>query len=246
MTNSADTLIINSVDHRYIFPAVLIALFGILLLYNVYALIAQKKKIAKLSAAEAMILEGHKKLVDNREELFVENRGALDANFMYDELSQIDEDIRLADPERVAREERKAEVRKEKRDARIQKEKSREERKKRRIEERKANKLTPAKERKLQAKKILTYEAAYNVFTESLTRELRETESLIKKINRENEKRFTYLDSKYKNKALASIRKRNANEKEKARKAAVKKKGDRAVRKAVSRTDISLFSEDEV
>lgn len=246
MTNSAETLVINSVDHRYIFPVVLIVLFGVILVYNIYGLIAQREKIKKLSEAERMIIEGHKKLVDNREELFVENGNALDANFMLNEIEEIDNSIKNIDPEKVEKEARKAEIRRQKSEARNKKAIEREENKKRRIEERKAKKLTPEKQRRLQAKKMLTYEAAYNVLSEAANRRINEMEDLIRDNNKKNEKRYAYVDAKYKNSALIAIQKEEAKKKAKRHEAAVKKKAMKEAKKASSRADISLFSENDV
>lgn len=246
MDSTAQTMVISGVSHRYLIPTILIVLFGTIILYNVYSLFLLKRQAKLLSKAEEMILEGHKKLVDNREELFVEGGGVLDGNFIIDEIAENDRQLANLDPEEVAKRERKAAERKRKRDEMNEKARIREEKKKIRLEMLEARKMTPEKQRKQIAKEILVYEATYNVLLEAVTREIQEANDIIAKANKKNEKRYAYVNGKHKNPELQRRRKDELKGREKARKAKLAKKAARAAKKTEAQADINVFAGDDI
>lgn len=246
MANTAETLVINNIEHRGIFTIILLIFFGTVLLYSIFSIFALKRRMKLLSKIEGMILEGHKKLVDNREELFVEDMGVLGANFLLDEITENDKMLENLDPEAVAKRERKAAERQKKRDALDEKARVRSEKKRMRAEAAEARRMTPEKLKKKQAREILVYEAAYNVFAEGVNRELEETKRIITELDKKNEKRYAYINSKYKNAEKIKRMKAQRKAKEDLHNAKIEKRARNAAKRASDSADIRVFSRDDI
>lgn len=239
---NAETLVINNVSHQYVFPAVLLIFFGTIFLYNFYMLVSHHFRMEKLSEAEGLIVSGHKKLVANREDLFVEGYGVLDGNFMIDQISGNDDELAALGYEDAQKRRRKAAVRAKKRFEKEQKRLQRIETKKKAKEEKAMRKLTPKQRQRQLKKDAALYRTAMDTFHASSVVTINEMDKILDSTLKENEKLFNYLINKYGNKAqkkqLEEIRKEQIASEKKKQKRRVKK----AVRKAEKSADADIFT----
>lgn len=237
------TIIIENIDHRAILPIVLAVIFGTFLIYNIYRMIALQKRTAKLAKTEGMIREGHAKLVDNREDLFVEDGKLLDANFMLDEIDANDQALANIDPETVKKRMKKAEIREQKRAEAEAKARAREEKRQADKEAKAAKKLSPEQLQRKRIKESRLCDAAYETCVQAATAEMDKCNASLSNIEKTYSKEFAYLDKKYGN---PEKKKRRINEQKEADKKAKEKryKAARAkAKKASANADVSLFSE---
>ena len=239
MEISADTLVINDISHPYILPAVLIIFFGSLLLYNIYCLLSYRKRMRKLSEAEGMIISGHTKLVDNREELFVDGIGVLDASFMDDQIQGNMDAIREGNSETYRKRAEKARIRAEKRKIKQEKRNAAAERKK----EAKARKIiSPERKLKKAEKNERKYDVSYKMLLIDADRHLKTAQTLLADFSEDERKYLDYLTSKYGNKAAKKhMEERKQAEAEKAAKKE-KAKQKKQIQKAKKKADADLFT----
>lgn len=241
MTNSAATLVINNRDHPHIFPAVLCVLFGTILLYNVYGLISHSFRMKKLSLAEEMIIKGHKKLIENREQILIEGGGVLDENFLYNEIMANEESLAGMGSGELAKRRKKAEARQKKRIEAQAKQQRREEKRRLAAEARAAKKLTPTQLRKKQAEEIEEYEATYNSLITSANLRIEKAQKILAQLDDKDVKHMDRLTAEFGNKEQKKRLEERLATEAKADKKRKKKKTRAAIKKAQEQADIDLF-----
>lgn len=240
MTGTSDTMVIHEITHPYILPAVMLIFFGMILLYNIYGLASRHVRMKRLSAAEGMIISGHKKLVANHEELFVEGVGALDGNFMKDQIAGNMAEIYANNAEEYKKREEKARLRA----------KKREEDKERRIIKaeqkqlkKRKKKLTPEQALARNQRDVRRYDACYKMLMIDAHQRMKRLEKELNTVSEKDQRYINYLTGKYGN----SVEKKELQEKLQKEQAAKKKKMQKEHRKALAKArnsaDADLFSE---
>lgn len=239
MENTAGTLIINDISHPYIFPVVLLIFFGTIVLYNVYGLIYHHVRMGWLSTAEGLILKGHKKLVANHEDLFVEGIGILDENFMNDQIYGNKEAIRENNIAEYKKKQEKARIRDQKRrdkqNIRIAKAE-----RKRLVKARK--KISPEQKIRIAKRDTQRYNTCYKIMMIDAKTRLNKLNTNLNNISAEDQKYIDFLISKYgskiEKKELADRRQATAI----AAKKAEKKRQRKQIQMARENADAELFS----
>lgn len=239
MENTAGTLVINDISHPYIFPVVLLIFFGTIVLYNVYGLIYHHVRMGWLSTAEGLILKGHKKLVANHEDLFVEGVGILDENFMNDQIYDNKEAIRENNIAEYKKKQEKARIRDQKRrdkqNIRIAKAE-----RKRLAKARK--KISPEQKIRIAKRDAKRYNTCYKIMMIDAKTRLNKLNANLNNISAEDQKYIDFLISKYgskiEKKELADRRQAAAI----AAKKAEKKRQKKQIQMARENADAELFS----
>lgn len=68
MNEINNQLIIRNTAHPYLFPALLICLFSIVIIYNIYFIVYIKLRQKKLLKAAGMIIDGHESFIKNKKD----------------------------------------------------------------------------------------------------------------------------------------------------------------------------------
>lgn len=239
MENTAGTLVINDVSHPYIFPVVLLIFFGTIVLYNVYGLIYHHVRMGWLSTAEGLILKGHKKLVANHEDLFVEGIGVLDENFMTNQIYGNTEAIREGNAAEYKKKQEKARIREQKRKDKQNLRIAKAERK--RIAKAR-KKISPEQKLKIAQRDTKRYNTCYKIMMIDAKMRMNKLSANLSSVSAEDQKYIDFLISKYgskiEKKELADRRQAAAI----AAKKAEKKRQRKQIQMARENADAELFS----
>jgi len=237
--DNTGTLVISDISHPYILPVVLLIFFGIIILYNVYGLIAHHLRMERLSQAEGMILKGHKKLVANHEDLFVEGIGLLDENFMDNQISGNMAALQNNNAEEYRKRKEKAMLREKRREDKRNLKIAKAERKRTNKTKRK---LTPEQELQLARKNAKRYEVCYKMLMVDANDRINKLKRNMDDVSPEDQRYFDYLTARYGSK----IEKKELEERRQAAVIAAKKeekkKHREQIRAARENADIDLFS----
>lgn len=245
MAGTSQTLVINNVDHPYIFPAVLIVLFGTIFLYNTFMLVYHNIRMKKLSLAEGMIRDGHAKLVKNQEDILLEGGGVLDKDFMKREIAAAESGLKSLNPAEEKKRIKKAEIRQKKREEAEEKARLREEKKRLAKEAKAAKKLTPEQYRKKMKEEADIYDRAYEALTESAELRILSAEKILSSFEPKELKRMAMLEAKYGNKTKAKKAKADQKKADSVEKKKNTKKERALIKKTREEADVDLFGKDE-
>lgn len=239
MENATGTLVISDISHPYIFPVVLLIFFGTIVLYNIYSLVYHHVRMGWLSTAEGLILKGHKKLVANHEDLFVEGIGLLDENFMTDQIQGNAEAIRKGNAAEYKKKEEKARIREQKRRDKQNLRIAKAERKK---QAKIQKKITPEQKVKMAQKDAKRYDICYKMMVIDAKKKINDLDAKLNNVSAEDQKYIDFLISKYgskiEKKELEQRRQAAAIEAKKAE----KKRQRKQIRAARENADADLFS----
>lgn len=238
MVSTSDTMVIHEVTHPYILPAVLVIFFGVLFLYNVYGLISRYKRMKRLSRAEGMIIRGHKKLVANHEELFVEGIGALDGSFMENQIAGNQAELMSINAGEYKKREEKARLRAKKREE----ERSRKRRKAEQKQARKKKKLTPQQKYLKAQKDVKRYDACYELFAFDAKKKIKQVRAELENVPPEKQRYIDFLTMKYGNKVEKKETEERLRAEEQKRKKEERRKQKKALADARKNADEDLFS----
>lgn len=239
MENTAGTLVISDVSHPYIFPVVLLIFFGTIALYNVYGLIYHHVRMGWLSTAEGMILKGHKKLVANHEDLFVEGIGILDENFMENQIHGNTEAIREENAAEYKKKAEKASIREQKRRDKQNLRIAKAERKKL---AKARKKISPEKKLKIAQRDAKRYDICYKMMMIDAKTRIHDLDAKLSTVSAEDQRYIDFLVSRYGSKIEKKEleQRRQAAAKEAKRQEKIRQR--QQIQAARENADIELFS----